>query len=165
MAPQNAHSVIISPTPPPPPQKKKSSFWTPLPPKFKIWTPKMARAYVYLKVSEYPPPAPCTYALFPCPLQRYWWLSFGWHHEVMSHIFDSTVESYIIRHLTDWVHSVKVERAFCPLNIRFFCCCCFLFCCFTSQVNSYGHGRTVSSPNHTFSTACTFIHASRQGFY
>ena len=25
-----------------------------------------------------------------------------------------------------------------------------LFCCFTSQVNSYGHGRTVSSPNHTF---------------
>ena len=26
-----------------------------------------------------------------------------------------------------------------------------LFCCFTSQVNSYGHGRTVSSPNHTFS--------------
>ena len=25
-----------------------------------------------------------------------------------------------------------------------------LFCCFTSQVNSYGHGVTVSSPNHTF---------------
>ena len=22
-----------------------------------------------------------------------------------------------------------------------------LFCCFTSQVNSYGHGGTVSSPN------------------
>ena len=31
----------------------------------------------------------------------------------------------------------------------FFC----LFCCFTSQVNSYGHGGTVSSPNHTFSWA------------
>ena len=28
-----------------------------------------------------------------------------------------------------------------------------LFCCFTSQVNSYGHGGTVSSPNHTFSLA------------
>ena len=28
-----------------------------------------------------------------------------------------------------------------------------LFCCFTSQVNSYGHGGTVSSPNHTFSWA------------
>ena len=27
------------------------------------------------------------------------------------------------------------------------------FCCFTSQVNSYGHCRTVSSPNHTFSWA------------
>ena len=25
-----------------------------------------------------------------------------------------------------------------------------LFVCFTSQVNSYGHGGTVSSPNHTF---------------
>ena len=29
---------------------------------------------------------------------------------------------------------------------RLFC----LFCCFTSQVNSYGHCGTVSSPNHTF---------------
>ena len=28
-----------------------------------------------------------------------------------------------------------------------------LFCCFTSQVNSYGHGGTVSAPNHTFSWA------------
>ena len=27
------------------------------------------------------------------------------------------------------------------------------FCCFTSQVNSYGHCGTVSSPNHTFSWA------------
>ena len=26
---------------------------------------------------------------------------------------------------------------------------CFV-CCFMSQVNSYGHGGTVSSPNHTF---------------
>ena len=25
-----------------------------------------------------------------------------------------------------------------------------LFCCFTSQVNIYGHGGMVSSPNHTF---------------
>ena len=25
-----------------------------------------------------------------------------------------------------------------------------LFCRFTSQLNSYGHGGTVSSPNHTF---------------
>ena len=28
-----------------------------------------------------------------------------------------------------------------------------LFCCFTSQVNSFGHCETVSSPNHTFSWA------------
>ena len=32
-----------------------------------------------------------------------------------------------------------------------FCFC--LFWCFTSQVNSYGHGGTVSSLNHTFSWA------------
>ena len=32
------------------------------------------------------------------------------------------------------------------MNILFVC----LFCCFTSQVNSYGHGGTVSSPNLTF---------------
>ena len=30
---------------------------------------------------------------------------------------------------------------------RMFVC---LFCCFTSQVNRYGHGRMVSSPSHTF---------------
>ena len=67
--PQNAHSVIISPTPPPP---KKIIFLNPPPPKNSKFEPlKMARAYVYLKVSEYPPPAPWTYALFPCPLQRY----------------------------------------------------------------------------------------------
>ena len=28
-----------------------------------------------------------------------------------------------------------------------------LFCCFTSQVNNYGHSGTVDSPNHTFSWA------------
>ena len=33
---------------------------------------------------------------------------------------------------------------------RLFVC---LFCCFTSQVNSYGHCGTVSSPNNTFSWA------------
>ena len=35
------------------------------------------------------------------------------------------------------------------LLLQFVC----LFGCFTSQVNSYGHGGTVSSPNHTFSWA------------
>ena len=32
-------------------------------------------------------------------------------------------------------------------NQKLFVC---LFCCFTSQINSYGHCGTVSSPNHTF---------------
>ena len=45
---------------------------------------------------------------------------------------------------------------------------CLFVCCFTSQVNSYGHCGTVSSPNHTFSWAglnkrltsnsCTYFH-------
>ena len=35
----------------------------------------------------------------------------------MNHIFDSTEESYTIRHLTDRVRSVNVERTFCLLNI------------------------------------------------
>ena len=42
------------------------------------------------------------------------------------------------------VHSQTQNKAQC-----LFVC----FCCFTSQVNSYGHGGTVSSPNHTFSWA------------
>ena len=35
-----------------------------------------------------------------------------------------------------------------PMIVLFVC-----FCCFTSHVNSYGHCRTVSSLNHTFSWA------------
>ena len=48
-----------------------------------------------------------------------------------------------------------------------FCLFVCLFCCFTSQVNSYGHCGTVSSPNHTFywaglnkrltSNSCTYF--------
>ena len=36
----------------------------------------------------------------------------------------------------------------------------WVFCCFTSQVTSYGHGGTVSSPNHTFEQAINqyFVH-------
>ena len=37
-----------------------------------------------------------------------------------------------------------------PLKTGFTGC---LFCCFTSRVNSYGHGGSVSSANHTFSWA------------
>ena len=36
-----------------------------------------------------------------------------------------------------------------PLNMLWI----VYFCCFTSQVNCYGHGGTVSSPNHSFSWA------------
>ena len=38
------------------------------------------------------------------------------------------------------------DEPFVFVSFVLFC----LFCCFTSQVNSYGHCGTVSSPNHTF---------------
>ena len=45
----------------------------------------------------------------------------------------------------DWTVMLWLPIVFLPWFV--FVC---LFCCFTSQVNSYGHGGTVSSPNHTF---------------
>ena len=43
--------------------------------------------------------------------------------------------------------SFPPEETLVPwLPIEFVC----LFCCFASQLNSFGHGGTVSSPNHTF---------------
>ena len=44
----------------------------------------------------------------------------------------------------------------CRVNILFLFC----LCCFMSQVISYGHGGTVSSPNHTFEQAVNqkFVH-------
>ena len=45
-----------------------------------------------------------------------------------------------VKHSTTVLHKHKI--------ILFVC-----FCCFTSQVNSYGHCGTVSSLNHTFSWA------------
>ena len=54
--------------------------------------------------------------------------------------------------LTFCVHECTAMRiCSCPIRVekhvkRIVC----LFCCFTSQVNSYGHGGTVSSHNHTF---------------
>ena len=45
------------------------------------------------------------------------------------------------------LYTVKpVPNSHSKIDISNFC----LFCTFTSQVNSYGHGRTVRKPNHTF---------------
>ena len=48
---------------------------------------------------------------------------------------------------------IKCEHVFIHIFMQFFMSFYvffFCFCCLTSQVNNYGHGRTVSSPNHTF---------------
>ena len=60
----------------------------------------------------------------------------------------------LCRYMSSWVEPV----------LLFVC----LFCCFTSQVSSYGHDGTASSPNHIFSWAglnkqlvsssCTYFH-------
>ena len=69
----------------------------------------MGQAYVYKEVSEYPPPTPWAYTLFPCPLQLLMLTFFGWHHVVMNQIFDSTDDRYTIPHLTCQVRSVIVQ--------------------------------------------------------
>ena len=87
--------------------------------KFKIWTPKNGlslRIYGRIRV---PSPIHRAYALFPCPLGRFCWLFFGWHHEVINQIFGSIDERYSICHLTGQVRSVIVQRTFYPLHIRY----------------------------------------------
>ena len=63
----------------------------------------------------------------------------------MNHIFDSTEESYTIRHLTDRVRqSVNVERTFCPLNIRYI---------FTSVIHPF-LTRQSRLVDHSLSATC-----------
>ena len=67
---------------------------------------------------------------------------------------------------------VHLHRLICIFNgcicqLKPFAGLICMFCCFTSQLNSHGHGGTVSSPNHTFSwaslnkqftsTSCTYF--------
>ena len=56
--------------------------------------------------------------------------------------FKSSANYYFQQQSLNYMYMMKHQ-------IMFFC----LFCCFTSQVTSYGHCGTVSSPNHTFSWA------------
>ena len=49
----------------------------------------------------------------------------------------------------DTMGAVQYDPAY-EIAWKLGCLLVCLFCCFTSQVNSYGHCGTVSSPNHTF---------------
>ena len=51
--------------------------------------------------------------------------------------------SKIMTEFLDLFFFVRTSTLFILAKILF-------VCCFTSQINSYGHGRVVSSPNHTF---------------
>ena len=63
---------------------------------------------------------------------------------VARHVIDCTTRPSI--NFCDNLECVYVKYKSHASTARLVC----LFCCFTSQVNSYGHGGTVSSPNHTF---------------
>ena len=59
-------------------------------------------------------------------------------------------ESSLVKIPHCWKSHVAAQfsRGVLPgVNLCLFVCS---FCCLTSQVNSYGHGGTVSSPSHTF---------------
>ena len=68
---------------------------------------------------------------------------------------------------TSFSSESKQEKLKMLAQLPFHKVCCLFVCCFTPQVNSYGHCGTVSSPNHTFSwaslnkqltsTSCTYF--------
>ena len=61
----------------------------------------------------------------------------------VNHLFKLAQEKSVVR-WNDMTIAVDLGRKATKQTIV------CLFCCFTSQVNSYGHCGTVSSPNHTF---------------
>ena len=70
----------------------------------------MTVIFLWNKIRLHPPPTTTT---------TQYHISFGWYHEVINQIFDSTDERYTIRHLTGLVRSMIVQRTFCPLYIRY----------------------------------------------
>ena len=50
-----------------------------------------------------------------------------------------------------WLKRLDSQGNFAGWQHKFLFVC--LFCCFRTQINSYDHGGTVCSPNHTFSWA------------
>ena len=73
------------------------------------------------------------------------------HHNLSTTTAMSFPPAIITEPVCQWIlySDIKGSRFVITLFVLFVC----LFCCFTSQVNSYGHGGTVSLPNHTFSWA------------
>ena len=72
-------------------------------------------------------------------------------HLINCHSSPLKTTGYLLKylHISTFYHTIWVRACLLVANVNYIC----LFCCFTSQVNSYGHYGTVSSPNHTFSWA------------
>ena len=82
--------------------------------------------------------------------------SMYWHQkQPTANIIDGNVQLHILSLIPDNFQGVtEIVSDGLPKPSRVnIVCFVSLFCCFTSQVNSYGHCGTVSSPNHTFSWA------------
>ena len=77
-----------------------------------------------------------------------------YRHTIIWHIMFRLKQSYSLLPMHDHkmgnVHKIRNEKSWKNCIIEFFKLVVCLFFCFTSQVNSYGHCGTVSSPNHTF---------------
>ena len=75
--------------------------------------------------------------------------------ETRSHIADTFCQFLKLNNDTMKYNKLAKRVARCA-SVHFQMCMLFVLficCCFTSQVNSYGHGGMVSSPSHTFSWA------------
>ena len=121
----------------------------------------MARAYVYIKVAEYPPKpswlTPSSLALCSD------FISFLGMHR----IFESTEERYTIRHRQ--VRSVIVQRTFCPLHIRYIFVLSIIHTLFIRQSPLVDRFLSATCPlhmphrhrddfHHRMDTGLTFLH-------
>ena len=83
----------------------------------------MVLAYVYMKVSEYPPPNPVGSHRLPMSFAMFFvYFPFGLHHKIMNQIFASTDERYTTRYITIQVRSGRClygTYSLFPLNHRY----------------------------------------------
>ena len=81
----------------------------------------------------------------------------------MNHIFDSTEESCTIRHLTDRVRSVNVERTFCPLYIRYIFTLSVIHPFLIQQSPLVDHSLSATCPlNMRYSCVLIALHTLRE---
>ena len=79
---------------------------------------------------------------------QYFYISIFWLVSLAEQVSLSQFEQADLGRST--LFAIKTSKIQLLVKLDVIGCFVCLFCCFTSQVNSYGHGGKVSSPNHTF---------------